>query len=236
MSEGRNFDKLIRQALRLKRQARADTRLPPLFFMTDEERTPDPVATVRLLPGNAAVIFRHYTDRHRNTLARQLRDECKKRGLPFFVAGHGPLAYEVRANGIHLPQWQIPRITKYRRERRLQFISAAVHDLPAAIEAAKRGASLLMAAPVFATSSHPNQPHLNIHKLAALVNATSLPVYALGGVSAVNAAKLLRTGAAGMAGITMFTESPPKSRRQTTIKQGRDMRSEADVRFYEHGR
>ncbi len=226
MSEDRNFDKLMRQALWLKRQAKAEIRLPPLFFMTDEARTPDPVAIVRTLPKNVAVVFRHYTDRHGHALARRLRDECKKRGLPFFVAGHGTLAYEVRADGIHLPQWQIPRITKYRRERRFQFISAAVHDLPSAIEAEKRGASLLLAAPVFPTSSHPNQPHLNVHKLAALVNTTSLPVYALGGVSGVNAAKLSQTGVAGMAGISMFMdsrnsrESQQNERPRTTLQSG----------------
>ena len=116
----------------------------------------------------------------------------------------GALASDVAADGIHLPQWQIPEIIKYKRNKRIHFITAAVHDLPSLIKAANLGASALLAAPVFPTASHLNRPHLGVSGLAALAHTIPAPVYALGGITARNSSQILGTGAAGIAGIGMF--------------------------------
>ena len=63
------------------------------------------------------------------------------------------------------------------------------------------GADALIVAPVFATESHPGVRPLGVHRLAALSAAAPAPVYALGGITAANAARLGPSGAAGIAGI-----------------------------------
>jgi thiamine monophosphate synthase len=59
---------------------------------------------------------------------------------------------------------------------------------------------------VFATSSKPGAAAAGVEALAAVAAATSLPVLAVGGVTAGQARELARTGAAGCAAIGLFAE------------------------------
>ncbi len=199
---------LARHGRWLNRKARKQGRLPSLFFVTDESRTPDPISIVRELPSKTAVILRHYGHPQRDILARDLARACRKRGLLFFVAGSASLAREVHADGLHLPEWQISKLAGYGRDKRLRFVTASVHDLPTLIKAGNLGASAVLASPVFATASHPERPHLGTTKLANFVRVSSVPVYALGGVSERNSTRLIGTGAAGIAGISAFLSQP----------------------------
>jgi len=195
---------LARHARWLNRQAVNRGHLPSLFFLTDAARTPDPISVVRNLPAATAAILRHYTDNHRYTLARDLAHECRKRRLLFLVAGSECLARDVHADGVHLPEWQIPRIEAYRRQGRLRFLTASAHTIPSLIKAGEFGASAAFASPVFGTASHPGRPHLGVTNLARFARISTVPVYALGGISHRNSKRLLKTGVAGIAAIGAF--------------------------------
>ena len=55
--------------------------LPPLFFVTDPRRTPDPAAIVRGLPRGAGVIYRSFGDPNAVQIAAGLKRVCAARGL-----------------------------------------------------------------------------------------------------------------------------------------------------------
>ena len=186
--------------------------LPPVILMTDEERLPDPLACLshgasRLPPGSA-VLLRHYGSPGRARLGEALAGLCRSRRLDLIVAADGDLARRLGAQGLHIPSWlaagdgdRARREAWKWRQRPGRYVTAAAHGRREMERALALGADALIVAPVFATESHPAARPLGVHRLAGLSAAAPVPVYALGGITAANAARLGPTGAAGIAGI-----------------------------------
>ena len=177
-------------------RARSGVDLPPLLWLTDPARAPDPVAVARRLPRGCGVVLRHYDAPDRADLARRLAAVCRARGLVLLVGADAALAAAVGAHGVHLPEWDT-RWGARRHEWRL--LTAAAHSAGALRRAAGADAALL--SPVFATVSHPGAPPLGPARFAELTAGSPLPVYALGGVTAAAAPALRGSGAAGIAAV-----------------------------------
>jgi len=118
------------------------------------------------------------------------------------------------AAGVHLPENSLP-VAEVRSlaERcaapdRPFLVGASCHSLEAARSAADSGADYLFFGPVFPTPSKAayGAPH-GLAKLAELCRAVSLPVLAIGGIDAENAAWCLRSGASGIAAIRLFQDT-----------------------------
>jgi thiamine-phosphate pyrophosphorylase len=187
------------------REARARG-LPPLWFMTDRERVPDPLAVAAALPKGAGVVLRDYDAPERTALAQSLADICRRRGLLLLVAGDERLAAAIGADGVHLPQWQARRARDMKRRHPCWLVSAAVHDAVSLRRAALAGADAAFLSPVFPTGSHPGAPHLGAVRFTALVHSTDMPVYALGGVDSRSIERLRGTGMAGAGAIGALLE------------------------------
>ncbi len=192
-------------------------KLPSLILLTDDERLGDPRAAVARLPRGAAVVLRHYrsTGTERAALARALRAVTRRRGILLLIAasgdGAGELARAVGADGLHLSEHLIRHgvRTRLRRRKPHWLITAAAHSLPALRRAARCGVDAALLSPVFATASHPGARPLGILRFAAWARASSVPVYALGGIGAQAAARLRPTRACGIAGIGGLVHRPP---------------------------
>lgn len=187
-------------ARRLKWPATAVS-LPRLILMTDHRRLPDPLPLLRRLPRGSAVIVRHGDTARRRGLVAALRQPCRVMRLCLLVAADDRLA--ATADGLHLPEAMVRR--GWRRRRRSMLVTAAAHSLAAVRRAAARGVDAVLIAPVFATASHPGAPTLGPLRFARMVRASPLPVYALGGIDALAARRLLCSGAAGFAAIGALT-------------------------------
>ncbi|MEN3952274.1 thiamine phosphate synthase [Iodidimonas sp. SYSU 1G8] len=197
---------LWRAASALHRRAGGDDGLPPLWFMTDARRVPDPIAAAGALPRGAGVILRDYDAPGRADLATRLVRLSRKRGLLVLVAGDVSLAEAVGADGVHLPQWLIPRAGMIRRRHPRWLLTAAAHDRKALRRAASAGAHAAFVSPVFSTASHPGAPYLGPAKLSALVRGSGIPVYALGGVDTESVRRLRGMGVAGVGVIGAVAE------------------------------
>ncbi len=133
---------------------------------------------------------------------------CRSRRLGLIVAADIGLARRLGARGLHIPSWLAAgdsalarrEVWEWRR-RPGRYVTAAAHDRREMERALALGADALIAAPVFATESHPAARPLGPQRLAALAAAAPVPVYALGGINASNGARLSAAGAAGIAGI-----------------------------------
>lgn len=127
---------------------------------------------------------------------------AEKFGAKTFLNGRADLARASHADGLHLPEHEIPvsaaRLT-------LGFhtpCGVSVHSLETARRAATEGADYLLFGPIFATSSHPETAPVGLESLQTLAASVSIPVFAVGGITASNAASCLQNGAAGVAVIS----------------------------------
>ena len=82
--------------------------------------------------------------------------------------------------------------------------SRSVHSLESA--SASDGFDFLVAGHVFATPSHAEEHGRGLDWLKSIVNATPLPVVAIGGIDASNAAACIEAGAAGVAVIRALND------------------------------
>lgn len=175
--------------------------LPPLLLLSDLLRLPDPAAAARRLPRGSAVILRNYGEQGRDRRAAALAGLCRARGLVLLVAGDGRLAARVGAKGVHFPEALAGRARAWRRRRPGWLITVAAHSHAALVRAARVGADAALLSPVFPTPSRPDARPLGAVRFARLVRLSPLPVYALGGLDAINARRLVGSGAAGLAAI-----------------------------------
>lgn len=184
-----------------RRRATPTRRLPPALLLTDGLRLPDPEPAAAALPRGSAVVLRHDGHPERDRLALRLARLCRARGLLLLVANDGALARRVGADGMHFSERLGPRAARWTGLKPRWLITIAAHSRPALIAAARAGADAVLLAPVFATLSHPAGAPLGPVRFAALVRASPIPAYALGGVDARSVRRLKDSGAVGIAAI-----------------------------------
>ncbi|MEX0298414.1 MAG: thiamine phosphate synthase [Kordiimonas sp.] len=175
--------------------------VPHLIFITDEERVRNPFEVCEQLPAGSIVICRDYDHADRVGLAKNLRRITRELQQFLLVAGDAELARVVDADGLHLPEYMLgspPNLAAF------GLISAACHTRRALLRAEKLGVDFALVSPVFETESHPGAPYLGVHRFARLIKGVKVPVAALGGVRASNAAQLKPLDLMGVAAIGAF--------------------------------
>jgi len=197
---------LANHADRLNLRSGADGVLPPLVLVSDRARLGDPIAAAGALRMGDAILLRDYDVAERATLARELAAYCRQRRINLIVGRDIALAREVGAQGVHLPQALANRAAAARDALPGALITVAAHNRAALVAAARSRADAVFVSPVFATASHPGAPSLGVTRFAALCRESALPVYALGGIDADNAARLQGSGAVGIAAIGAFAD------------------------------
>jgi thiamine-phosphate pyrophosphorylase len=146
-------------------------------------------------------------------LARALREVFAGTKTRLLLNGAAELALAAAADGVHLPGgWTPPSIAHARQVLGAHaVISVACHSWQTPREARDSGADLALFSPIF--SAHKPTPGcdgapppgLGVEALRrACAEAAPLRVYALGGITAGNAALCRSAGAAGVAAIRLF--------------------------------
>ncbi len=119
----------------------------------------------------------------------------------FVVNDDVDAALELHADGVHLGQGD-EGAARARKAGLLLGRSVTALDQVAGLDADYLGAG-----PVWDTpSKHDAEPALGLDGLRAICDAASVPVVAIGGVDASNAAACIRSGAAGVAAIRAATD------------------------------
>ena len=117
-------------------------------------------------------------------------------GVTFVVNDDVEAALELHADGVHLGQRDVGA-ARARRAGLLLGRSASTVEQAVAADADYLGAGPVWASP----SKEDAEPPIGLDGLRAICDAVSLPVVAIGGIDATNAAECVRAGAAGVAAI-----------------------------------
>lgn len=112
------------------------------------------------------------------------------------------------ADGVHLRGDSVPPSAVRAIVRPPFLVGRSVHSVEEARRSA--GADYLIAGTVFPTTSKPERVEwLGCAGLREIVQAAPVPVLAIGGITLDRLEEIARTGAAGVAAITLFTAAEP---------------------------
>lgn len=136
-------------------------------------------------------------------VARQLKHLCEDSDVTFIVNDRVDVAIASEADGVHLGQedFPIPLARKLLGETRI--IGGSAVTLEEAQECLSEGADYIGFGPVYPTTSKDDAgPVTGIDLLKEVVNAISIPIIAIGGVTVENTPEVMRAGAQGIAVIS----------------------------------
>ena len=157
---------------------------------------------------------REWMDLVREALRRLARAGSSTR---VFVNDRMDVALACGAGGVHLSESGIPVAdachlrNEFFAKRGVPvdfLVGASCHTMGSALGAERAGADYIYFSPIFKTPSKANfGPPQGLERLAQICSAVKIPVFAIGGVGAHNAAGCLQAGAAGIGAIRLFQET-----------------------------
>jgi thiamine-phosphate diphosphorylase len=136
-------------------------------------------------------------------LGRELRKLTLEAGVLFIVNDRVDIAMAVEAEGVHIGQEDIPLPLMRKIAGPRMIIGVSAHNPAEAAAAEKEGAAYIGFGPVFPTETKKDtRPARGPEMLEKVRKATSLPIYAIGGIKVENTASVIRAGADGVAVIS----------------------------------
>ena len=170
-----------------------------MLFFTDPMRTPEPWRTAAALPQGAAVVYRAFGASDAEMVGRRLRVITADRDVRLLVGLDADLADRIEADGVHLPEREAGQATALRARRPDWLLTAARHGIGGP---APDGLDAVVLSPVFpAGGASSVKPPLGLEAIALTMQASGLPVYALGGVGLETVDSLVTSSACGFAGV-----------------------------------
>ena len=128
---------------------------------------------------------------------RPFRHLCALHGITFVVNDDCEAAVELGADGVHLGRDDEGGEAAVEAGLMLGKSAATIEE---AVSGEQIGATYIGAGPVWATPTKPDAaPPIGLEGLAAICEAVSIPVVAIGGIDASNSAECVAAGAAGVA-------------------------------------
>lgn len=130
--------------------------------------------------------------------ARALTERCRAAGALLIVNDDLDLAIAAGAHGLHLGQEDAARLDLAAVRRRLgrAILGLSTHDARQAQRAAELGADYVGAGCVFPTQSKERVVEIGVEGLRRIVEASLVPVAAIGGIDVQNIARVRAAGAA----------------------------------------
>lgn len=141
-------------------------------------------------------------------IARQMTELCHSKGAKLFVNDRLDVALESGADGCHLGQSD-GSLAEARKLAPAPFlIGLSVHNPRQAQLALEQGADYIGVGAVFPTGTKDDTSVIGLEGLREVAESTSLPIVAIGGISADNVRSVMEAGASGVAVISAIVGTP----------------------------
>ena len=180
--------------------------LPRAIAITPELRPEQYADYIRQLGHQADGVMlraKHLSDAGQSALFEELRIGLEKQGRPLFWNSSVELANRAGAEAVHLSSARLQQLG-HRDEFKGRWLGASCHNRDEINLAIEKGVDYITLSPVQRTASHPETVPLGWQCFSELVAECPVPVFALGGISVADQAKVIESGAQGFAGISGF--------------------------------
>ena len=134
--------------------------------------------------------------------AVEIKELCRKYGVPFVVNDNINIAIEADADGVHVGQKDMEAGIARKLIGRDKILGVSVQTVEQAIMAEKNGADYLGVGAVFYTVTKADADYVDFETLTAICKAVSIPVVAIGGINKDNIMELAGSGICGIAVIS----------------------------------
>ena len=201
-----------------------DFELRGLYVITDERLIPRGrfLETVeKALAGGANIVqLRDKTSPPSEIVAlgRELLEITKRYGVPLIINDSPDLMMEVGADGVHLGEDDPNVIPTRKKLGNGAIIGVSCYgSVPRGINAERMGADYVVFGTPWSTPTKPGRVPTPFETLVEAKTAvTGIPIFAIGGIFAHNAAEVLATGVDGVAVITSVfgSEDPERASRE----------------------
>jgi thiamine-phosphate pyrophosphorylase len=131
--------------------------------------------------------------------ARKIHEVTKKYRVPLIINDDVEVAFRIEAEGVHLGQEDasIDHARRYLGQDKI--IGVTAHNVDEARAAEAAGADYIGAGAVFGSTTKNDTIRMSIDTLAAICNAVTIPVVAIGGITKENIMQLQGSGISGVA-------------------------------------
>ena len=156
--------------------------------------------------------------------AERLKTLCAQHGVPFVVNDSVEIALQCDADGVHVGQSDI----KGRDTRSMigpdKILGISAGTVEEAVAAEKAGADYIGVGAIFTTSTKKNARNMTMEQLKEIVSSVSIPVVAIGGISAENIHQLRGSGVDGVAVVSaIFAADNPGKATADLLKLAEEM-------------
>jgi thiamine-phosphate pyrophosphorylase len=153
-------------------------------------------------------------------LAERTRKLCQAYGAALFINDRVDVALAADADGVQVGQASMPVATVRELLGTDKAIGASTHSLQEAKDAEQRGADFILFGPVYFTASKTEYgAPQGLQSLKTIVDNTSLPVYAIGGIKPENIESTKITGIRGVALISaVMSAANPKEATEKILR------------------
>lgn len=176
-----------------------------LYAVTDrtwlgDERLCDQVE--KSLRGGVSFLQLREKDLAQKTLLKDawaLKRLCKTYKVPFVINDHVELARVLDADGVHVGQGDMEAGQLRTLLGASKIIGVSVQTVGQALRAESSGADYLGVGAIFATATKTDSSEVSTETLKSICEAVSIPVVAIGGISAARIPALRGSGISGVA-------------------------------------
>ena len=145
-----------------------------------------------------AIILREkdLSEKEYKSLAAQVLEICNNHGVRCILHSFPEAAAELNCSALHMP---LHRLSLLSSEERASFkvLGASCHSVEDAKEAERLGCTYITAGHIFDTDCKKGLPGRGLNFLKEVCQSVTIPVYAIGGISADKVALIRESGAKG---------------------------------------